>query len=127
MPLYEYECAKDGRFELIRRFSDPPLKMCPKCGRPIEKLASAPAIQFKGSGWYVTDYAKKSSGNGGDESKRDTKTDGKSESSKTESKTAEGKKEDSKPSNSSASKDAKDSTPSTSTKESSAPKGSSPT
>ncbi len=62
MPLYEYECPKDGRFEVIRKFSDPPLKKCPTCGRAIQKLASAPAIQFKGAGWYVTDYAKKSSG-----------------------------------------------------------------
>ena len=62
LPLYEYECAKDGTFELIRKFSDPPLKACPSCGGPIEKLASAPAIQFKGSGWYITDYARKSTG-----------------------------------------------------------------
>ena len=62
MPLYEYECPKDGTFERIQKFSDPPLAACPICGGPIEKLASAPAIQFKGSGWYVTDYARKSSG-----------------------------------------------------------------
>ena len=62
MPLYEYECPKDGTFEQIHKFSDPPLKACPTCGGPIEKLASAPAIQFKGTGWYVTDYAKKSGG-----------------------------------------------------------------
>jgi len=60
LPLYEYECPKDGTFEQIHKFSDPPLKACPTCGGPIEKLASAPAIQFKGTGWYVTDYAKKS-------------------------------------------------------------------
>ena len=59
MPLYEYECPKDGTFEQIQKFSDPPLKKCPKCGGPIERLVSAPAIQFKGTGWYVTDYAKK--------------------------------------------------------------------
>lgn len=126
MPLYEYRCAKDGRFELIRRFSDPPLKTCPKCGRPVEKLASAPAFHLKGTGWYVTDYAKKSNAKGGDETKGESKAERKTDS-KTERKTAEAKKEDSKPSDSSASKDAKDSTPSTSTKESSAPKGSSPT
>ena len=62
MPLYEYQCARDGTFEQVRKFSDPPLETCPKCGGPVEKLLSAPAIQFKGSGWYVTDYAKKSSG-----------------------------------------------------------------
>ena len=58
MPLYEYQCPKCGRFEVIRKFSDKPLKKCPTCGRAIQKLASAPAIQFKGTGWYVTDYAK---------------------------------------------------------------------
>ena len=62
MPLYEYQCPKDGTFELVRKFSDPPLAACPTCGGPIEKLASAPAIQFKGSGWYITDYARKSTG-----------------------------------------------------------------
>ena len=62
MPLYEYECPKDGTFELVRKFSDEPLEACPTCGGPIEKLASAPAIQFKGSGWYITDYARKSTG-----------------------------------------------------------------
>jgi putative FmdB family regulatory protein len=60
VPLYEYACAQDGRFEVIRKFSDPPLGACPTCGQPVEKLLSAPAIQFKGQGWYVTDYARKS-------------------------------------------------------------------
>jgi putative FmdB family regulatory protein len=64
LPLYEYQCAKDGRFEVIRKFSDPALKKCPQCGGPIQKLPSAPAIQFKGTGWYVTDYAKKTGGDG---------------------------------------------------------------
>jgi putative FmdB family regulatory protein len=60
MPLYEYQCDDCGeRFERIRKFSDPPLEEpCPKCGGPIRKLLSSPAIQFKGKGWYVTDYAK---------------------------------------------------------------------
>ena len=60
MPLYEYHCPKDGTFELVRKFSDPPLEACPTCAGPIEKLVSAPAIQFKGTGWYITDYARKS-------------------------------------------------------------------
>jgi putative FmdB family regulatory protein len=60
MPLYEYKCKKCGhRFEKIRKFSDAPLKKCPECGGAVEQLLSAPAVQFKGSGWYVTDYAKK--------------------------------------------------------------------
>jgi putative FmdB family regulatory protein len=62
LPLYEYHCPKDGTFELVRKFSDPPLEACPTCGGAIEKLVSAPAIQFKGSGWYITDYARKSTG-----------------------------------------------------------------
>jgi putative FmdB family regulatory protein len=72
LPLYEYHCDRDGRFEVIRRFSDPPLKKCPKCGGPVQRLPSAPAIQFKGTGWYVTDYAKKSGGEGskGEESSK---------------------------------------------------------
>ena len=70
MPLYEYECPKCGTFELVRKFSDAPLESCPTCARPVEKLASAPAIQFKGTGWYITDYARKSSGGeGGKEGK----------------------------------------------------------
>ena len=61
MPLYEYACKKCGhRFERIVKFSDPPEKVCPKCGGEVEQLLSAPAVQFKGAGWYVTDYAKKS-------------------------------------------------------------------
>src|SRR6266849_1842683 len=60
MPLYEYLCDACGhRFELIKKYSDPPLKICPKCGGAVHKLQSAPAFQFKGTGWYVTDYAKK--------------------------------------------------------------------
>jgi len=62
MPLYEYQCDRcEHRFELIQRFSDPPPHVCPKCGGPVTKLLSSPAIQFKGSGWYITDYARKGS------------------------------------------------------------------
>lgn len=61
MPLYEYECeACAKRFERIQKFSDPPIDVCPNCGKgPVKKLPSSPAIQFKGSGFYITDYAKK--------------------------------------------------------------------
>jgi len=63
VPLYEYECSKcHHRFErLLQRFSDEQPSPCPECGGPVSQLMSAPAIQFKGSGWYVTDYAKKNS------------------------------------------------------------------
>jgi putative FmdB family regulatory protein len=82
MPLYEYLCEScQRRFERIRKFSDPPIDVCPVCGNgPVKKLLSAPAIQFKGTGWYVTDYTKRT---GSDAGKRnedgkpagDTKTD----------------------------------------------------
>jgi putative FmdB family regulatory protein len=62
VPLYEYSCPQCGRFELIRKFSDAPLAACPTCGKDIQKLQSAPAIHFKGTGWYITDYSRKSSG-----------------------------------------------------------------
>ena len=65
MPLYEYECAKCGeKIEVIRSFSDPPLVVCPECGGALTKLLSSPAFQFKGSGFYLTDYGK--SGSAGD-------------------------------------------------------------
>ena len=63
MPLYEYECnACEHRFERIQKFSDPLVSTCPVCDGEVRKLLSSPAIQFKGTGWYVTDYAKKPSG-----------------------------------------------------------------
>ena len=59
MPLYEYECEQcGGLFELIQKFSDEPVKVHEKCGGKVHRLLSAPALQFKGSGWYITDYAK---------------------------------------------------------------------
>jgi putative FmdB family regulatory protein len=83
MPLYEYECDACGqRFERIQKFSDPLVESCPKCSGRVRKLLSSPAIQFKGSGWYITDYAKKGSGGGdggakaaGGESKSETTAD----------------------------------------------------
>jgi putative FmdB family regulatory protein len=61
MPLYEYQCeACTRRFEVIRKFSDPELQVCTLCGKgPVQRLMSSPAIQFKGSGWYITDYSQK--------------------------------------------------------------------
>jgi putative FmdB family regulatory protein len=79
MPLYEYQCKKCGhRFEKIQKFSDKMVKKCPDCGGVVEQMISAPAVQFKGSGWYVTDYAKKShapasSESGAKDSKKDDK------------------------------------------------------
>jgi len=92
MPIYEYQCQSCGkRTELLQRMADPPLATCPACGGEVKKLVSAPAVQFKGSGWYVTDYAGKGSSSKGGESKSETKTESKSETkseSKPESKKA---------------------------------------
>ena len=97
MPLYEYQCdACSHRFERIQKFSDPPADTCPTCGGTVKKLLSSPAIQFKGSGWYITDYAggrsnSASSTSAGDsdgkseakgDGKSDTKGDGKKDSDK---------------------------------------------
>ncbi|HUF24845.1 MAG TPA: FmdB family zinc ribbon protein [Vicinamibacterales bacterium] len=63
MPLYEYQCESCAhRFERIQKFSDPPVETCPQCGGAVRKLLSSPAIQFKGSGFYITDYGKGGSG-----------------------------------------------------------------
>lgn len=85
MPLYEYECDNCGhRFEVIQKFSDDPLTECPKCQGPVRKLLSSPAIQFKGSGWYITDYAKKS-GTGSGPTKSEGGDKGSSDSSSSSS------------------------------------------
>ena len=89
MPLYEYQCPKCGVFELIRKFSDELLTACPTCGSEVQKLASAPAIQFKGTGWYITDYARKSSGDGKSKSSDSTSGDSKSGEGKSDSKPVE--------------------------------------
>lgn len=99
MPLYEYECTSCGiRTEVLQRVGAPPIDGCSECGGQMKRLLSAPAVQFKGTGWYVTDYArKKESGNGskprsdsggGDSAKKETKSvnTGGSGSSKTSTK-----------------------------------------
>ena len=64
MPLYESQCEECGEtIEVIQKFSDPPLSECEKCGGKLERLLSAPAVQFKGTGWYVTDYGRKNGKN----------------------------------------------------------------
>ena len=81
MPLYEYACQKCGeRVEIIQKLSDPPYSHCPKCGGDMRKLISSPAIQFKGSGFYKTDYA--STNTAKSESKSETKSEAKPESKK---------------------------------------------
>ena len=100
MPLYEYECDACGRrFEVIQKYSDAPVEVCRECGKgPEHRLLSSPAIQFKGSGWYITDYAKKGTTDATtpaaktDTAKtetKETKTETKTESRATDSKSKE--------------------------------------
>jgi len=103
MPLYEYLCKKCGhRFEEIKKFSDKQPTKCPECGGVIEQVISAPAVQFKGSGWYVTDYAKKGSGSVGTSSPS-------SSSSSNSSEGDDGRKETKDSKESKDSKDSKES------------------
>jgi putative FmdB family regulatory protein len=91
VPLHEYKCKKcKHKFEKIQKFSDRPLKKCPECGGPLEQVLHAPAVQFKGSGWYVTDYAAKS---------ETSKTDGAPEKKEGAAKEdgAKGKEKETKP------------------------------
>ncbi len=94
MPLYEYECLKCGdRFERIQKFSDDLLKEHDGCGGELRKLLSAPAIQFKGTGWYVTDYARKpSEGESEDKPKTEKKDKAAESTSKTKSSDSSAKK-----------------------------------
>ncbi len=109
MPLYEYECDACGkRLERIQKFSDPPLAVCPSCGGSLRKLVSSPAFQFKGTGWYVTDYARKSDGSksGGNSASKDKENKEKDKDSKSAETT-----ESSKPSSADASSTSTSSTP----------------
>jgi putative FmdB family regulatory protein len=92
MPLYEYECFLcHHRFERIQRVADAPVTKCPACGGAVRRLLGVPALQFKGSGFYITDYGK---GNSGDSASR---THGKEETSSTSSESSPAAKDDSKP------------------------------
>jgi putative FmdB family regulatory protein len=100
LPLYEYQCKKcHSLTERIQKFSDEPLTVCPHCGGEMEQLLSAPAVQFKGSGWYVTDYANKAA------SSSSSSGNGSTTSSTSESKTEAPKTETSSPKDTSSSKD----------------------
>ncbi len=90
VPLYEYECRRcHHRFERIQKYSDPLARKCPSCKGSVRKLISAPGIRFKGTGWYITDYARK--GRTDESSEGDSKEGGskKDDSKKTDSKAAE--------------------------------------
>ena len=75
MPIYEYHCGKCGDFEIMQRMSDKPLTQCPTCRRKVTKLISSTTFQLKGSGWYITDYARKGEGGGKAETKSEAKTE----------------------------------------------------
>ena len=108
MPIYEYRCSKCGDvFEVRQKFADAPLAVHEGCGGTVERLISASGFNFKGTGWYVTDYAR-----GGSKSKKDSDGD----QSKTESKPAETKPADSKPAESKSSETKTESKPAGSTK-----------
>jgi putative FmdB family regulatory protein len=103
MPLYEYLCKKCGhRFEKILKFSDKPVKKCPECGGVVEQVITAPAVQFKGSGWYVTDYAKKSGSSSGSSSSDSGNKDSKESKDLKDSKESKDSKKDEKKSESSS-------------------------
>jgi putative FmdB family regulatory protein len=130
MPLYEYECEKCGhRFEKIQKFSDKMVKKCPECGGKVEQMISAPAVQFKGSGWYVTDYANKSrtpSGEGGGkDSKKEEKSKSEGSSKESSSKDGSSKESSSKDGSSKDSSSKPSSTQENSAKESSSRESSS--
>ncbi len=94
MPLYEYQCDEcEHRFEVIQKFSDDLVSICPKCEGRVRKLVSSPAIQFKGTGWYVTDYARKpSEGESEDKPKTEKKDKAAESTSKTKSSESSAKK-----------------------------------
>ena len=80
MPLYAYRCTQCGhRFEKIQSFSAEPVKVCPKCGGAVERPLTAPGLKFKGAGWYVNDYAPKSSSASGEAAPADAKSEPKTE------------------------------------------------
>jgi putative FmdB family regulatory protein len=87
VPIYEYRCTKCGhRFETIQKVNDAPLTKCEKCKGKAERLISSPAIQFKGSGWYITDYARKGTSESSGASSESSSSDGGSEPAGTKKK-----------------------------------------
>ena len=108
MPLYEYQCENCGeRFETMQKFADAPLTEHEKCGGPVHRLISAPALQFKGSGWYITDYAKKDSSASSSGKSENSSASGSGDSAKTDEKKADGGKTDAAPAKTESSSPAK--------------------
>jgi putative FmdB family regulatory protein len=107
MPIYEYLCPDGHRFEVVQRFSDEPVRVCEVCGKPVQRVLFAPAVHYKGKGFYATDYgrkgangAKPDSGESGSKEAAASSSDG---GSKSESKSSDSKSSDSKSSDSKAS------------------------
>lgn len=93
MPIYEYQCREcDHRLEALQGVSEPPLTTCTECGGELRKLLSAPSFQFKGSGWYVTDYARKGTGGNGEQAAKGGEgSSGEGKKDKAEAKGSKGK------------------------------------
>ena len=105
MPIYEYQCPNGHRFEVIQKFDDASVKVCTECGEPVERLISSSAIQFKGSGWYITDYARKGDSSSESSSKSSSEKSSSEKSSTDSSKASETKSDSTKPAASSDKKD----------------------
>jgi putative FmdB family regulatory protein len=100
LPLYEYRCVKcDRHTDKIENLKGPHLKKCPHCGGKVESVITAPAIQFKGTGWYVTDYGRKTSGGDGEKREQSEKSE-KAEKAEKSEKSDKSEKAESKPSSS---------------------------
>jgi putative FmdB family regulatory protein len=91
MPIYEYACKKCGSFEVMQRISEEPLKKCPTCGARVSKLISRSAFHLKGSGWYTTDYARSSAGNGKTDDSKPAASEAKENSASSTSSSASAK------------------------------------
>ncbi len=110
MPIYEYQCEKCGTFETTQKITDKPLAKCPTCKAKVKKLISNTSFQLKGTGWYITDYARKGQ-NGEAKSDAKTASDGKKETKETKSETKSEAKSESKTSSSSDKSSSASSTP----------------
>jgi putative FmdB family regulatory protein len=110
MPIYEYQCEKCGTFEATQRITDKPLAKCPTCKAKVKKLISNTSFQLKGTGWYITDYARKGQ-NGEAKSDAKTASDGKTETKETKSETKSEAKSESKTSSNSDKSSSASSTP----------------
>jgi putative FmdB family regulatory protein len=103
MPIYEYQCQKCGTFEATQRITDKPLGKCPTCKGRVKKLISNTSFQLKGTGWYITDYARKDNNKGAGKGENGAKSSTESKETKSESKTESSSGKSATPSSSSTS------------------------